>query len=127
MLEKAIGVGVGYSGAWYRSQKEHWIGWLSEYDTPGAYGRDASVFRGASDVYNRVQCAPMLFWLLEALGAPNEQLDRAFDSVVQAPKKGAPQCAALRTIFPWSEVDVLLKCQKYTFVQRLRIKVSSYL
>ncbi|MBR0405923.1 MAG: hypothetical protein IJI68_12125, partial [Eggerthellaceae bacterium] len=22
-------------GVWYRSQKEHWLGWLSEYDGPG--------------------------------------------------------------------------------------------
>ena len=24
---------------WYRSQKEHWLGWLREYDGPGYYGR----------------------------------------------------------------------------------------
>ena len=23
-------------GVWYKSQKEHWLGWLSEYDGPGA-------------------------------------------------------------------------------------------
>ena len=26
-------------GVWYRSQKEHWLGWLSQYHGPGAYGR----------------------------------------------------------------------------------------
>ena len=26
-------------GVWYRTQKEHWLGWLSQYEGPGAYGR----------------------------------------------------------------------------------------
>lgn len=30
---------------WYTSQKEHWLGWLSEYDGPGAY--DRKTHRGA--------------------------------------------------------------------------------
>jgi hypothetical protein len=25
-------------GVWYRTQKEHWLGWLSQYHGPGAYG-----------------------------------------------------------------------------------------
>lgn len=125
-LEKAIGVGVGYSGAWYGSQKEHWIGWLSEYDTSGAYGRETKVLRDASYVYNCIQCAPMLFWLSEALGAPKVHLDSAFDAVVHAPRKGASQCAAFRKIFPWSEVEALLKAQKYTLIQRLKIKLWSF-
>jgi hypothetical protein len=26
-------------GVWYNSQKQHWTGWLGEYDGPGAYSR----------------------------------------------------------------------------------------
>jgi hypothetical protein len=26
-------------GKWYRTQQEHWLGWLGEYDGPGAYDR----------------------------------------------------------------------------------------
>ena len=26
-----------YPGKWYKKQKEHWLGWLSEYDGLGAY------------------------------------------------------------------------------------------
>jgi hypothetical protein len=40
-MEEAIGVGVGFDDAWYRSQKEHWLGRLSEYDVPGASGRSS--------------------------------------------------------------------------------------
>jgi len=126
-LEKTIGVGVGFSGAWYASQKEHWIGWLSEYDSPGAYGRETKVLRDASYAYNRIQCAPMLFWLSEALGAPEAQIGRAFDAVVKAPRKGASQCPALRKILPWHVVEELLKEKRYTLAQQLKIKFWSFL
>lgn len=80
-LENEIGVGVGYDGAWYRSQKEHWLGWLSEYDGPGAYGRTDATQRNGAYIYNHIQCAPMLFWLSEALGASQERLELAFGAV----------------------------------------------
>ena len=35
------------SGVWYTSQQEHWLGWLAEYDGPGAYGRKTSKRRSA--------------------------------------------------------------------------------
>lgn len=124
-LEKAIGVGVGFSGAWYRSQKEHWIGWLSEYDGLGAYRRETKVLRGASYAYNRIQCAPMLFWLSEALSAPEAQLDSAFDAVVKSPRQGGSQCAALRKISPWKVAEDLLKDREYSFAERVKIKVWS--
>src|SRR5450755_1981595 len=54
-----------FEGVWYRSQKEHWLGWLSEYDGPGAYGRTNSN-RSAEFTYNHINCAQMLFWLAEA-------------------------------------------------------------
>src|SRR5262245_11407403 len=34
-------------GKWYKTQKEHWLGWLSEYHGPGAYGRRADTRRDA--------------------------------------------------------------------------------
>src|SRR5216683_7276557 len=55
-------------GVWYRSQKEHWLGWLSEYDGPGAYGRKTSVVRSAEFAYNHVVCPPMILWLGETSG-----------------------------------------------------------
>src|ERR1700680_3404466 len=45
-------------GVWYRSQQEHWLGWLSEYDGPGAYGRKTSVVRSAEFAYNHVVWRP---------------------------------------------------------------------
>lgn len=34
-------------GVWYTTQKQHWLGWLSEYDGPGAYGRRSGQNRDA--------------------------------------------------------------------------------
>jgi hypothetical protein len=47
-------------GVWYTSQKEHWLGWLSEYDGPGAYGRKRWMGRSAEFVYNHINCPPMV-------------------------------------------------------------------
>lgn len=102
-LEKAISDGP--SKAWYSSQKEHWMGWLREYDGPGAYGRATHSGRDARYIYNHIQCAPMLFWLAEAVGVPDAQLDAAFKAVVESKPRGASQCGALRKVIPWDEIE----------------------
>ena len=89
-LEEALREGAGFNRAWYRSQKEHWLGWLAEYDGPGAYGR-SDAKRDARFVYNHIQCAPMLFWLSEALETPSDILNMTFDAVVAARNRGAQQ------------------------------------
>ena len=126
-LEHALRVGVGYSGAWYGSQKEHWLGWLAEYSGPGAYARTVGKSRDAAYVYNHIQCAPMLFWLSEALGAPDAQLESAFQAVVDAVPRGAPQCAALRRVLPWHRVETLISCYRYSPMHKMRIKAAAFL
>jgi hypothetical protein len=59
---------------WYTTQKEHWLGWLSEYDGPGAYDRKTLSGRSAEFVFNHINCPPMLLWLIEAVGLPREQV-----------------------------------------------------
>jgi len=108
-LEKALKEGVGFGNAWYSSQKEHWLGWLAEYEGPGAYGRQTDKRgRDAEYVYNHIQCAPMLFWLIEALGFADIELDKAHLAVAEAPKRNASQCAALRKVVPWERVATAL-------------------
>ncbi len=68
--------------AWYRSQKKHWLGWLSEYDGPGYYGRK-NWCRSAEFVYNRVVCPPMVLWLAETAGISRKKL-------TYGSKKGRP-------------------------------------
>lgn len=120
-MEDTIKVGSGYDGAWYRSQKEHWLGWLAEYYGAGANGRSAQTPRNARYAYNHIQCAPMLFWLSEALGVEPAKLDAAFDVVAGINNKGAPQCAALRTQLPWETVAYRLMHFPYRKIDRFWI------
>jgi hypothetical protein len=53
-LTHALKIGAGYDGAWYTSEKEHWMGWLAEYDGPGAYGRQSDQRCDARFVYNHI-------------------------------------------------------------------------
>lgn len=123
-MENAIGVGAGFDGAWYRSQKEHWLGWLAEYDGAGAYGRSAKSPRTAKHAYNHIQCAPMLFWLAEALGVQEHSLQVGFDAVIGTPEKGARQCAALRRCIPWSEIERVLNNWHYSRFDRSKITLA---
>jgi hypothetical protein len=120
-LEKVLKEGVGFGNAWYSSQKEHWLGWLAEYEGPGAYGRQTDKQgRDAEYVYNHIQCAPMLFWLIEALGFSDNDLDKGYLAVVAAPKRNASQCAALRKVVPWERVaTALAQIPNYSMFGRL--------
>ncbi len=109
--------GVGY-GAWYNSQKQHWLGWLAEYDGPGAYQRKPSGRRSAQFAYNHIQCAPMLLWLAEALELPETKLEEAFLAVLDARSSHSKICAALRRVIPWSDVFDALEL-KQTKVDRI--------
>lgn len=108
-LEQALREGVGFNKAWYSSQKEHWLGWLAEYNGPGAYGRQTGTARDARYIYAHIQCAPMLFWLAEALDVDDGTLEAAFRAVVAAPKRNASQCAALRGVIPWDALEPKLE------------------
>jgi hypothetical protein len=92
-------------GVWYRSQKEHWLGWLSEYDGPGAYGRKTSVLRSAEFAYNHVVCPPMVLWLGEASGVKTSLITQAKKEALGASRKLQGKCAAIRGIVPWSEIE----------------------
>lgn len=51
---------------WYTTQKQHWLGWLSHYHGPGAYGRKPGLpKRAARFASNHIVCAPMLLWLIK--------------------------------------------------------------
>ncbi len=108
-LESVLQIGVGFGNPWYRSQKEHWLGWLGDYHTPGAYSRSQMSPTEARTVYNRINCAPMLFWLCEAAGIADSRLKESFDAVAQLSSgRVASQCAALRRIIPWADVEKVL-------------------
>ncbi len=88
---------------WYRNERQHWIGWLREYDGPGAYDRRDHA-RDARGVYQRIQCPTMLFWLAEAAGVPEARLRTAANAVC-ATDSGPEQCGALRLVIPWTVIE----------------------
>ena len=93
---------------WYRSQKQHWLGWLAEYDGPGFYSR-SRWDRPAQFVYNHIQCPPMLLWLAEASGLPRGRLLRANKAALAAGDHHGPSTAAVRSLLPWEAVEQRLR------------------
>lgn len=107
-LAAALQEGAGCNGAWYATEKEHWLGWLREYSGPGAYSRNVLIGRDARFIYNHGHRAPMLFWLAEAVGVEHENLNAAFRAVVTAPLRNASQSSALRKVLPRELVEFRL-------------------
>lgn len=91
----------------YRTQKEHWIGWLSEYDGPGAYGRQTGVKRDAKFAYNHVVQPELLLYLAKASGV-NPKLFRAADLAFAQEKTLMQKAGAIRAIIPWETVAAAL-------------------
>lgn len=89
--------------AWYTTQKEHWLGWLSEYDGPGAYGRQTGMQRDAKYAYNHVVQFKMLLWLIEASGVRTDLVEAAR----RASEEGSTlmhKSGAIRKAVPWHVV-----------------------
>lgn len=118
-LERELREGVGFNNAWYRSQKEHWLGWLAEYDGAGAYGRKVHKGKDARFIYNHIQCAPMLFWLAEAVGVDGSRLNETYTRVIEAPSKNASQCGALRKVISWDDIAPKLPELGPTLIERV--------
>jgi len=89
-----------HPGKWYRTQKEHWLGWLGEYAGPGAYGRKGGKDRGAEFAYNHVVEYRMLLWIIVAAGV-EAKLARMAEAVVDKTKPLQANSAAIRRIVPW--------------------------
>ena len=94
--------GSDYSKAWYNSQKQHILGWLKQYEGPGAYQRKS---RGltAKHFYNHFACAQGLLWLAEALGETPEIVEQA-SQAARVKHHPSAQCAAIRAIIPWTRI-----------------------
>jgi hypothetical protein len=86
---------------WYSSQKEHWLGWLKEYDGPGFYGRETWDVT-AETVYNRVVNPAMVLWLGAAAGVPRARVQEAIDAALAAKPSMSAQSGAIRKFIPWS-------------------------
>jgi hypothetical protein len=88
---------------WYLTQKEHWLGWLSQYHGPGAYGRKTDIRRDAKFAYNHIACPQMLLWIIKAAKVPT-MLQKAAHRDSDKAVSLHGECAAIRKNVPWSEL-----------------------
>jgi len=94
-------------GVWYKTQKEHWRGWLKYY-TGGAYGRKPGMNRDTRYAYNHIVEPKMLLWLIPAAGVSPAIVRAAQAAAAKAPNTMMSQSAALRRVVPWEIVEAVL-------------------
>lgn len=89
---------------WYRTQKEHWIGWLAQYDGPGAYGRRTDVVRDARYAYNHIVEPAMLLYLAKAAGIDRRRVCAA-RLAASATSTLMQASAAIRGEIGWDDIE----------------------
>ena len=89
---------------WYRSQQEHWLGWLDQYDGPGAYGRKGGQNRDAKFAYNHIVNYQMLLWLADAAGLPEETVEAAYEAARTHGPTLQARSGAIRKVVPWEMI-----------------------
>ncbi len=85
-------------------RREHWLGWLDEYDEPGFYNRLAGQNRSAKYAYNHMASAGMLLWLIEVAGVKKNLIKLAesdSDQLTNVHQKSA----AIRKRVPWGVLE----------------------
>ena len=98
----------GVRPVWYSSHKEHWLGWLKEYEGPGFYNRK-NWNRTAEYAFNHIVCPPMLLWLCEACGLDTATVKRAAAAAKKAGPTLPAMARAIRQVIPWAEVEECLR------------------
>ena len=112
-------------GKWYTTQKDHWLGWLGEYHTPGAYGRTSKDGRDAEFAYNHIVEVKMLKWLIDAAEVSPELVERARRGSAAA-KSLQQKSAAVRGHVPWHELHkALFGRQKAQRQMKIKARVAS--
>jgi hypothetical protein len=95
-------ISQGSNKVWYSSQKEHWLGWLSQYSGAGAYGRKRPG-KDAMFAYNHIVNPQMLLWLIQAAGVSEDRVTAAA-SVADVGTTLMQKAGAVRKQVPWAEV-----------------------
>lgn len=94
---------VHHPRVWYLTQKEHWLGWLGDYDGPGGYGRIPGQKRDAKFAYNHIVNPQMLLWLIEAIGVRYDLVEAAKRASAEG-KSLMQMSGSIRKCVPWAVV-----------------------
>jgi len=87
---------------WYRTQKEHWLGWLTYYNTEGAYGRKPNNNYDAKYAYNHAVNPGLLLYLIEAIPLSGELIKAAKKAETEHGPTMMAKAGAIRKVVPWS-------------------------
>ena len=111
-LEKQIRIGVGFHGKWYRSQREHWLGWIVAKERMALQKGENPDAIVARKRWTNLNCIPMMFWLAEVAGVPDEVLTGAESAAVEAAAINDKDCQqhgkAMRVVLPWTGLEPYL-------------------
>jgi hypothetical protein len=114
-LEERIGIGAGFHDKWYRSQKEHMLGWLVVQEAQARMKDEEPSRVDARGMWSRLKCSPMMFWLAEAGGVSESHLDEAEKAAEAAaminPKDGEPHGKLMRAVLPWEVVAEAIRAR----------------
>jgi hypothetical protein len=94
----------------YRTQKDHWLGWLQPSSGTGTYARRSGNDRGARHVYGQIGEPLMLLWLASAAGVRKEVIDHA-EAAASTTQNLRSKCGKIREHIPWFEVAAALSRQ----------------
>lgn len=107
-LEQRILIGSGFHGKWYRSQREHMLGWLLIQECQERKKGNDPSHVSAKGMWSRLKCSPLMFWLAECAGVHRKVLDAAEHMAIAAseinPKDGDPHGKMMREVLPWAVV-----------------------
>jgi hypothetical protein len=106
-LEKAKGPQQEQKEVWYKTQHEHWLGWLGAYQGPGAYDRE-DWERTSEFVYNHIVNPQMLIFLAEPTGIDSALVESAVEAALSKRTMMA-MSGAIRRILPWRMVEPALR------------------
>ncbi len=94
----------------YRTQKDHWLGWLQPSNGTGTYARRSGDERGAQHVYGQIGEPLMLLWLASAAGVRKEAIDQARAASLNTANLRS-KCGKIRAHIPWADVAAALSSQ----------------
>lgn len=96
----------------YDTHKDHWLGWLSEYNNSdgGYYGRSDTTIRDARTVYQRIGCGEMLIWLAEAAGESPVAIRMTINAIGDrdSGRTTHAQAKIVRSRHPWERLATLI-------------------
>mgnify|MGYP000102446934 CR=1 FL=1 len=106
LMDEVLRLGPRYQRKWFSNQREHWLGWLEDYETAGAYGRKNTGDLRAKSIFNKIANPPMLYWLAEAVEVENGLLLDSFREVADnREKRSSALCAIIRKIIPFEAIE----------------------